>query len=82
MKALYCFFKLLSVDNIFKILEAALVEKKIFFVSNIQISICFAIEALLGLVYPLRFSQPIIPIINSQFIDYIKAPMPIIAGLT
>jgi hypothetical protein len=82
MKAMYCLFKLLSVDNILKILEAALLEKKIFIVSSMQCSIFLVIEALIGLIHPLRLSQPIIPIISSDLIDCIEAPIPLVAGIS
>jgi hypothetical protein len=81
MKALYSLFKLLSIENILKVLEAALLEKKIFIVSCIQVSIFHVLEALMGILHPLRLSQPIIPIIYSDLVDLIEAPVPIVAGI-
>lgn len=81
MKALYRLFKLLSIENILKVLEAALLEKKIFIVSCLQVSIFYVLEALMGILHPLRLSQPIIPIIYSDLVDLIEAPVPIVAGI-
>lgn len=39
------------------------------------------IEALIGVLYPLRLSQPIIPVISEELLDLIEAPIPIVAGI-
>ena len=40
------------------------------------------IEALIGMLHPLRLSQPIIPIISEDLIDCIEAPIPLVAGIS
>ena len=74
-------FKFLSIHNIIEVLEAILLESKIFFVSDSKAVLGYAIEAFLSFIFPLRWVHVIISLLPEQQLELVEAPMTTIFGI-
>ena len=59
-----------------------LLEHKIFFVSDCNKILGFAIEAFQSFIYPFTWIHNIIPQLNHKMLDYTHAPMPLLFGMS
>ena len=71
----------LSHKNIILLLECALQEKKIAFVSQHISLLNLAAESLNVMMYPLSWQYVFIPILPSKLLGYLQAPVPFIVGI-
>lgn len=78
---MFCLFKVLSVRNIIRIVQALLLERKVVLISDSQMVLGYVIEALLSFLYPLQWEHTILPILSENMVELLQAPMPLIAGL-
>eukprot|EP00210_Caulerpa_lentillifera_P007520 g7186.t1 len=71
----------LSLDNILTLLAGALLEKQIvFFCSNIGV-LTSAVLSLLPLLQPFTWHSLILPVLPSQYLDFLEAPVPFAVGV-
>ncbi|OQO02859.1 hypothetical protein B0A48_11142 [Cryoendolithus antarcticus] len=78
---LYALFRCLTTPNIVTLLEYALVESRIIFLSSHTAMLHLAIQALTSLLYPLKWCGVLIPILPQRLIQVLEAPCPYIVGV-
>ncbi|WPG98559.1 Hypothetical protein R9X50_00135100 [Acrodontium crateriforme] len=78
---LYALFRCLTIPNIVILFEYALSESRVIFVSSHTAMLQLACSALTSLLYPLKWSGVLIPILPSRLVQALEAPCPYIAGV-
>ncbi len=78
---LYAFFRCLSIPNIVTLLEFALSESRIIFISSHTAMLHLAYKALLALLYPFKWASILIPVLPVRLITALEAPCPYIVGI-
>ncbi|KAJ3448126.1 c-myc promoter binding protein [Anaeramoeba flamelloides] len=73
-------FSCLSLENIILIWNAILKERKLLFISRSLEYLTPCIFGLLSLIYPFKWSYPLIPILPLNFIEVFQSPVPYIIG--
>ncbi|XP_065194750.1 myotubularin-related protein 13-like isoform X2 [Sycon ciliatum] len=73
-------FQLLGIRNVLRLVAALLAENKIVFLSSHVSHLQAASSAMLSLLYPLKFSYPLIPVLPATMDDFMAAPTPFIMG--
>ena len=63
------------------LLESILAEKKILFTSKHIALLTLCAESVISLMYPLSWQHIFIPVLPSQLIGYLQAPVPFIVGV-
>jgi len=71
----------LSVKNIIKVFTCVLTEQKVVFVSSRLGLLVPVIEAVLSLLFPLSWTNPMIPIVPKSHIGIVSAPMSVLCGV-
>ncbi|KAJ1550088.1 hypothetical protein HK096_008806, partial [Nowakowskiella sp. JEL0078] len=79
--SLYPLFRSLSPTNIVTLLELALSERKIIFLSSHCSMLTLATECLCLLFFPLTWQHILIPVLPAKLMSYLQAPMPYIVGV-
>nr|POE52149.1 denn domain-containing protein [Quercus suber] len=78
---LYALFRCLTIPNVITLFEYALAESRIILLSSHTAMLHLACRALTSLLYPLRWSGVLIPVLPSRLIQALEAPCPYIAGV-
>ncbi|KAK5134265.1 hypothetical protein LTR08_006809 [Meristemomyces frigidus] len=78
---LYALFRCLTIPNIITLFEYALSESRIILLSSHTAMLHLACSALTSLLYPLKWSGVLIPVLPSRLIQALEAPCPYIAGV-
>ncbi|KAK2625156.1 hypothetical protein QTJ16_005525 [Diplocarpon rosae] len=78
---LYALFRALSIPNIVALLEFALAESRIIFLSSHTAMLHLATKALASLLYPLRWASIFIPVLPARLLSALEAPCPYIVGI-
>jgi hypothetical protein len=72
----------MCIDKIISVFESLLLERKVIFVSQSKTILGYATEAFLGLLYPFKWEQVLIPILPENLKLYLTAPVPLVAGIS
>lgn len=78
---IYSLFRCLSIPNIITLLEYALAESRIIFLSSHAAMLGLACSALTSLLYPMKWVGVLIPVLPERLIQVLDAPCPYIAGV-
>ncbi|KAI9923990.1 hypothetical protein MW887_007448 [Aspergillus wentii] len=78
---LYALFRTLSLSNIIILLEYALTESRIIFLSSHTSMLYLATRALVDLLFPIEWAGVLIPILPARLIQALEAPCPYIVGI-
>ncbi|CAL3967569.1 unnamed protein product [Diplocarpon coronariae] len=78
---LYALFRSLSIPNIVALLEFALAESRIIFLSSHTAMLHLATTALTSLLYPLKWASVLIPVLPARLLSALEAPCPYIVGI-
>jgi len=78
---LYALFRCLTIPNIVMLFEYALAESRIVLLSSHTAMLQLACSALTSLLYPLKWSGVLIPVLPARLIQALEAPCPYIAGV-
>lgn len=78
---LYALFRCLTIPNIITLFEYALAESRIIFLSSHTAMLHLACSALTSLLYPLKWTGVLIPVLPARLIQALEAPCPYIAGV-
>ena len=78
---LYALFRALSIPNIVILLEFALTESRIIFLSSHTAMLHLASKAIVELLYPLIWAGVFIPVLPARLIQALEAPCPYIVGI-
>lgn len=78
---LYALFRCLTVPNIITLFEYALAESRIILLSSHTSMLQLACAALTSLLYPLKWTGVLIPVLPYRLIQALEAPCPYIAGV-
>lgn len=79
--SLFPFFQCLSAASIVSLIECAMAERKILFVSKHLGLLNMAAESLITLMYPFTWEYTYIPVLPEQLHGYLQAPVPYIVGI-
>lgn len=74
-------FKQLGIKNVLDLFCATMTELKILFVSQSFMRLFDACSALTALMYPLKYSHVLIPILPSSLLEVLATPTPFIIGV-
>lgn len=78
---LYALFRALTIPNIVALLEFALSESRIIFLSSHTAMLHLASKALITLLYPFQWASIFIPVLPARLISALEAPCPYIVGI-
>ena len=78
---LYALFRAMSVPNIVILLEYALTESRIIFLSSHTSMLYLATRALVDLLFPIQWTGVLIPVLPARLIQALEAPCPYIVGI-
>ncbi|PPJ55721.1 hypothetical protein CBER1_08301 [Cercospora berteroae] len=78
---LYALFRCLSIPNVIALFEYALAESRIILLSSHTAMLQLACSALQSLLYPLKWTGVLIPVLPYRLIQALEAPCPYIAGV-
>ncbi|KAK4496397.1 hypothetical protein PRZ48_012377 [Zasmidium cellare] len=78
---LYALFRCLTIPNIITLFEYALAESRIILLSSHTSMLQLACAALTSLLYPLKWTGVLIPVLPYRLIQALEAPCPYIAGV-
>ncbi|KAK4154131.1 AEX-3 domain-containing protein [Chaetomidium leptoderma] len=78
---IYALFRCLSLENIVLLLEYAMSEARIIFLSSHAGMLHLACHALANLLYPMKWASIFIPILPARLISALEAPCPYIVGV-
>ncbi|KAK3647892.1 hypothetical protein LTR56_007866 [Elasticomyces elasticus] len=78
---LFALFRCLTLPNIMMLFEYALAESRIIFLSSHTAMLQLACSALTSLLYPLKWSGVLIPVLPARLIQALEAPCPYIIGV-
>ncbi|KAF2863993.1 DENN-domain-containing protein [Piedraia hortae CBS 480.64] len=78
---LYPLFRCLSLQNIILLLEYTLAESRIVLLSSHTAMLQLACAAITTLLYPLRWTGVLIPVLPARLVQALEAPCPYIAGV-
>ncbi|KAL4889672.1 dDENN domain protein [Aspergillus ambiguus] len=78
---LYALFRTLSLSNIVILLEYALTESRIIFLSSHTSMLYLATRALVDLLFPITWAGVLIPVLPARLIQALEAPCPYIVGI-
>ncbi|KFY83813.1 hypothetical protein V500_09883 [Pseudogymnoascus sp. VKM F-4518 (FW-2643)] len=78
---LYALFRALTIPNIVALLEFALSESRIIFLSSHTAMLHLATKALITLLYPFKWASIFIPVLPARLISALEAPCPYIVGI-
>lgn len=78
---LYALFRCLTIPNIITLFEYALSESRVILLSSHTSMLHLACSALTSLLYPLKWSGVLIPVLPARLIQALEAPCPYIAGV-
>lgn len=78
---LYALFRCLSIPNIIALFEYALAESRIILLSSHTAMLQLASAALQSILYPLKWTGVLIPVLPYRLIQALEAPCPYIAGV-
>jgi hypothetical protein len=78
---LYALFRCLTIPNIITLFEYALAESRIILLSSHTAMLQLACSALTSLLYPLKWTGVLIPVLPYRLIQALEAPCPYIAGV-
>ena len=74
-------FEKISLDNIIILFELILLEQQIVFIENDYQILSEIILILVDLIYPLTWTNPILPILSGKTVQFLQTPVPYIMGL-
>ncbi len=74
-------FNNFPIEIIIKIFSFILTEKQLIFISDDQNNLFNIIECFFYLIFPLEWLNTYVPILPSEFINYIESPIPFIYGI-
>lgn len=78
---LYALFRALTIPNIVALMEFALSESRIIFLSSHTAMLHLACKALVTLLYPFKWASIFIPVLPARLISALEAPCPYIVGI-
>jgi hypothetical protein len=78
---LYALFRCLTIPNIITLFEYAISESRIILLSSHTAMLHLATAALTSLLYPLKWTGVLIPVLPARLIQALEAPCPYIAGV-
>lgn len=78
---LYALFRALTIPNIVALLEFALSESRIIFLSSHTAMLHLATKALITLLYPFKWASIFIHVLPARLISALEAPCPYIVGI-
>ena len=78
---LYALFRCLSIPNVITLFEYALSESRIILLSSHTAMLHLACAALTSLLYPLKWTGVLIPVLPARLLQALEAPCPYIAGV-
>ncbi|KAF2719515.1 DENN-domain-containing protein [Polychaeton citri CBS 116435] len=78
---IYALFRCLKIPNIMILFEYALAESRIIFYSAHTAMLQLACSALVSLLYPLKWTGVLIPVLPQRLIQALDAPCPYIVGV-
>ncbi|KAL3427688.1 DENN domain-containing protein [Phlyctema vagabunda] len=78
---LYALFRALTIPNIVALLEFALSEARIIFLSSHTAMLHLASKALASLLYPFKWASIFIPVLPARLLSALEAPCPYIVGI-
>lgn len=78
---LYAFFRCLSIPNIVSLVEFALSESRIIFLSSHTAMLHLASKALASLLFPMKWASIFIPVLPARLLSALEAPCPYIVGI-
>lgn len=78
---IYALFRCLSLENIVLLLEYAMTESRIIFLSSHTGMLHLACHALASMLYPLKWASIFIPVLPARLISALEAPCPYIVGV-
>lgn len=78
---LYALFRALTIPNIVALLEFALSESRIIFISSHTAMLHLASKALITLLYPFKWASIFIPVLPARLMTALEAPCPYIVGI-
>tara|TARA_B100000795_G_scaffold265084_1_gene246426 strand:+ start:65 stop:1189 length:1125 start_codon:yes stop_codon:yes gene_type:complete len=76
-----CLFDCLSAENIVFVVSAVLLEQRILLHSENLDTLNKCGEALLSLLFPLQWQHVYVPLLPTQLLEYLSAPVPFIMGV-
>jgi myotubularin-related protein 5/13 len=74
-------FNLLGIYTILKVFTALVTESKIMLLSSSYTHLSMASQALVSLLYPMKFNYVFIPILPASLLDFLLAPTPFLMGV-
>lgn len=78
---LYALFRCLTIPNIVSLIEFALSESRIIFLSSHTAMLHLACKALASLLFPLKWASIFIPVLPARLLSALEAPCPYIVGI-
>jgi len=75
------YYNFVSIDNMITIFFCMLKERRVIVTSNKLSVLSACVQAANALLYPFSWQHPFIPVLPSQMIEYITAPMPFLFGV-
>lgn len=78
---LYALFRCLTIPNIVSLLEFALSESRIIFLSSHTAMLHLASKALASLLFPMKWASIFIPVLPARLLSALEAPCPYIVGI-
>ncbi len=78
---IYALFRCLSLENIVALLEYALSESRIIFLSSHTAMLHLACHGLASLLYPLKWASIFIPVLPARLLSAVEAPCPYLVGV-
>lgn len=78
---LYALFRSLSISNIVALVEYAMSESRIIFLSSHTAMLHLASRALASLLYPMKWASIFIPVLPARLLSVLEAPCPYIVGI-
>ena len=78
---LYALFRAMSIPNIVILFEYMLAEARIILISSHTSMLHLASQALLALLYPLKWTGILVPVLPNRLIQTLEAPVPYIVGI-
>jgi hypothetical protein len=78
---LYALFRAMSIPNIVILFEYMLAESRIILISSHTSMLHLVSHALLALLYPLKWTGILVPVLPNRLIQTLEAPVPYIVGI-
>ena len=71
----------INIENIIMIFQLLILEQKILFLENDYQTLSEIVSVFLELIYPLIWTNPIIPVLSTKTVRFLESPVPFIMGV-